>query len=86
MRVLSRLIQQMHPFPFWVMIGFLYAGIVGFTLCCFVTWHQGLTLDVYERLFFGSVLFELSSSFIAIGGITAPLMDLIIRHDIGNNK
>lgn len=86
MRVLSRLIGQMHPYPFWVLIGFLYAGIVTFSLCGFVTWYHGVIPDTCERLLWGRTLFELGTAFIGIGGITAPLMDIIIRHDIDNSR
>ncbi len=75
------MVQQMHGYPFWVLIGFLYFGILLFGLCGTVMWFPALIPDVYLRLHVGKTLFDLGSAMVGVGGLTAPVMDLILHYD-----
>ena len=76
------LFHQMHPYPFWMLIGFLYTAILLFGLCGGVMWIPRLIPEPHIRESIGELLFQSANCLLAIGGILSPLMDLILQHDL----
>ncbi len=76
----------MNAYPFWVLVGLLYLSILLFASCGVIMWMPSLVPDPFLRYQIGQTLFSLGSSTVGIGGITAPVMDLILHHDINTNN
>ena len=74
-------IDGMHPYPFWLFIGFLYSSIVLFGLCGVVMWVPDFLPRLHTREAVAEALFQYANALLAVGGILAPLMDLILHHD-----
>jgi hypothetical protein len=81
MNEIMPLFHQMHPYPFWMLIGFLYTAILLFGLCGGVMWIPRLIPEPHVRESIGELLFQSANCLLAIGGILSPLLDLIIHHD-----
>ncbi len=79
---LSGYIQNIHPYPFWILVVCIYASILCFAGCGAVVWFA---LSSFPRGI-GGMLFEAGFGFLALGGICVPLMDMIIQHDGGEKR
>jgi len=82
MKPLTKILDHIHPYPFYVMVVCLYLAILMFALCGVVMWFPQILQYPHTYFQIGRQLFELGHSLIAVGGITAPIMDLILHHDI----
>ena len=70
-------VAGMHPFPQWVLVGFVYAAVITYTLCAAAGF--GLWGDPCEATARAQALFETGTGFLAAGGLGVPLMDLMWR-------
>ena len=75
-------INQVHSYPFWLFIFFLYASILTFGASGVFSWYPNLLSNVNTSVITGEILFESAMGLLAIGFITAPIMDLILHIDI----
>ncbi len=75
------MLLQINPYPFWVLTGCLYGAIAAFALCSGVMWLPWLPEDPHRAMVLGESLFQIGNTFLAVGGITAPIMDLILHKD-----
>ena len=82
LHTITPMLNQVHTYPFWIFLGFLYASIGAFAMCALVMWFPaGFGLSGGHRLV-GEALFETGMGLFTVGGITAPMMDLILHFDI----
>ncbi len=81
-KTLVSYINQVHSYPFWLFIFFLYASIITFGACAVFSWFPHLLTNVNASVVTGEILFESAMGLLAIGFITAPVMDLILHIDI----
>ena len=75
------LLLQVHPYPFWVLTGCVYGATIAFALCGGVTWFPVFSDDPHRAILVGETLFQIGNSFLAVGGVTATVMDIILHKD-----
>lgn len=75
-------INQVHSYPFWLFIFFLYASIVTFGASALLAWMPHLFANGNTADLTTAVLFESAVGLLAVGCITAPVMDIILHVDI----
>ncbi|MBR6548225.1 MAG: hypothetical protein IKT68_01650 [Clostridia bacterium] len=83
---LVTVLDMVHDYPMKVMIISVYLSILAFTVCGIVTWFPSVLSQPYLSINIGSRLFELGNALLCVGGITAPLMDLILHYDIDGSR
>ncbi len=81
-KTLISYVNQVHSYPFWLFIFFLYASIGTFTACAVFSWFPHLLANVNTAVVTAEILFESAVGLLAIGFITAPVMDIILHIDI----
>ncbi len=80
------MLDMVHDYPMKVMIISVYLSILAFAVCGIVTWFPSVLNQPYLSANIGSKLFELGNALLCVGGITAPLMDLILHYDIDGGR
>ncbi len=81
-KTLVSYINQVHSYPFWLFVFFLYASIITFSACAVFSWFPHLLANYNTAVVTGEILFESAMGLLATGFITAPIMDLILHIDI----
>ncbi len=82
LKTLFLYIEQIHSYPFWLFLIFLYASIIAFGACALFSWFPHYFPDINGAMITGEILFESGIGLLTIGCITAPIMDLILHIDI----
>ena len=77
----SILLQQMHAYPFGVLLLFLYGAIIAFAVSGVVAWMPWVLTQPHQADFVAEQWFTAGNAFLGVGGITAPVMDLILHSD-----
>ncbi len=77
-----RLVQQMHPYPFWVLLLFLYGAILSFLVCGLVTWFPEVLAHPHQADIVAQQWFSVGNALVGVGGVAAPVMDLILKKDV----
>ena len=80
-KTLITYINRVHSYPFWLFIFFLYASIITFGASAIFAWFP-IQTSVSTANLTTSVLFEGAVGLLAIGFITAPVMDIILHVDM----
>ena len=80
---LSTYIQEAHNYPFWLFIFFLYASIFTFGICGVLSWYPHAISFLNTTPLTSKVLFESAIGLLLMGFITAPIMEIILRIDLG---
>lgn len=86
LQILFSFINQVHSYPFWVFIIFLYASIFTFGVCALICWFPFLFPSIHNPYEIGMMLLESGIGLLTIGCITAPIMDLVLHIDIDIDK
>ncbi len=81
-KTLITYINQVHSYPFWLFLFFLYASIFTFSVCALFCWFPQSFSNVNTAMITGEILFESGLGLFTIGCITAPVMDIILHVDI----
>ena len=77
----STLIHQMHAYPFWVLLLFLYGAIIAFGVSGLVAWMPWMLSQPHQADFIAEQWFTAGNALLGVGGVTAPVMDLILHKD-----
>lgn len=78
--------DQIHAYPFGVLLFFLYAAIITYIACAVTIWFPGSFTTADDSFFLAQQLFDTATGLLTAGGIAAPLMDLICHYDLDGKR
>ena len=75
------LVEKMHPYPFFILLLFLYGAIFAFLICGIVIWYPQILSQSHQADYIAEQWFAVGNTLLGVGGVTAPVMDLILHKD-----